>query len=88
MVVGVEVWGVWAEVGLLVADWEWLTAELDRGLVRSRPPTLPVIGEWSESFRIRTGEEVREGMERGGGEENFLHSRGDLSFMCSEPLLF
>lgn len=45
VVVGVGVWGVWAEVGLLVVDWEWLTAELDRGLVRSRPPTLPVIGE-------------------------------------------
>lgn len=47
-----------------------------------------MTGEWRDSFRIRTGEEVREGMDRGGGEENFLHRRGDLSFMCSEPRLF
>lgn len=90
VVVGVGVWGVWADVGLLVADWEvlWLTAGFDRGLVRSRPPTLAVIGEWRESFRVRTGEEVRDGMDRGGGEENFRQRRGDLSFMCSPPLLF
>lgn len=86
--VGVGVWGVWADVGLLVADWDWQGAELDGGLVRSSPPTLVVTGEWRDSFRIRTGEEVREGMERGGGEENFRQRRGDLSFMCSEPRLF
>lgn len=88
VVVGVGVWGAWADVGLLVADWDWPTAEPDGGLVRSRPPTLAVTGEWRESFRVRTGEEVREGMDRGGGEENFLQRRGDLSFMCSEPRLF
>lgn len=90
VVVGVGVWGVWADVGLLVADWEvlWLMGEFDRGLVKSRPPTLAVMGEWRESFRVRTGEVVREGMDRGGGEENFRQRRGDLSFMCSEPLLF
>lgn len=90
VVVGVGVWGVWADVGLLAADWEvlWLTPKFDRGLVRSRPPTLAVMGEWRDSFRVRTGEEVRDGMDRGGGEENFRQRRGDLSLMCSEPLLF
>lgn len=45
--VDVGVWGVWADVGLLVADWEtlWLRPKLDSGLVRSRPPTLAVTGE-------------------------------------------
>ncbi len=87
---GVGVWGVWADVGLLAADWEalWLMPEFDRGLVRSRPPTLAVIGEWRESFRVRTGEEVRDGIDRGGGEENLRQRRGDLSFTCSPPLLF
>lgn len=87
---GVGVWGVWADVGLLVADWEvlWLMPEFDRGLVRSRPPTRALMGEWRESLRVRTGEEVRDGMERGGGEENLRQRRGDLSFVCSPPLLF
>lgn len=77
-------------MGLLAADWEvlWLRLELDRGLVRSRPPTLAVMGEWRESFRVWTGEEVRDGMDRGGGDENLRQRRGDLSFMCSPPLLF
>lgn len=66
----------------------WLVPEFESGLVRSRPPTLPVMGEWRESFRVRTGEEVREGIDRGGGEENLRQRRGDLSFMCSPPLLF
>lgn len=81
---------MWADVGLLAADWEvlWFKLELERGLVRSRPPTLAVMGEWRESFRVRTGEEVREGMERGGGEENLRQRRGDLSFTCSPPRLF
>lgn len=75
--------GVCPDVGLLAADWEelWLKLELDRGLVRSRPPTLPEIGEWRESFLVRTGEEVRDGMDRGGGEENLRQRRGDLSLM-------
>ena len=85
---GVGVCGVWADVGLLAADWEVVWLELDRGLVRSRPPTLAVMGEWRESFRVRTGEEVRDGMVRGGGEENLRQRRGDLSFVCSPLLLF
>lgn len=81
---------MWADVGLLAADWEelQLMLEFDRGLVRSSPPTLEVMGEWRESFRVRTGDEVRDGMDSGGGEENLRHKRGDLSFMCSPPLLF
>lgn len=84
------VWGVWADVGLLAADWDvlQLITELDRGLVRSRPPTLPMMGECRESFRVRTGEEVRDWRDRGGGEENLRQRRGDLSFMCSTPRLF
>ncbi|TNN47380.1 hypothetical protein EYF80_042432 [Liparis tanakae] len=87
---GDEAWGVWADVGLLAADWDvlWLTLELDSGLVRSSPPTLAVMGEWRESFRVRTGEEVRDWMDRGGGEENLRQRRGDLSVVCSPLLLF
>lgn len=91
VVVGVGVWGVWADVGLLAADWDallWLRPKLESGLVRSRPPTLAVMGEWRESFRVGTGEEVRDGMDRGGGEENFRRRRGDLSFVSLVPLLF
>lgn len=66
----------------------WLIAELDRGLVRSRPPTLDVMGEWRDSLRIRTGDEVWDEIDRGGGEENLRQRRGDLSLMCSPPLLF
>lgn len=78
------------DVGLLAADWEelWSRLKLDSGLVRSRPMTLAVMGEWRESFRVRTGELVREGMHKGGGEENLRQRRGDLSFMCSPLLLF
>lgn len=89
--VDVGVWGVWADVGLLVADWAallWLRPTVVSGLVRSRPPTLAVIGEWRESFRVCTGEEVRDGIDRGGGEENFRRRRGDLSFTSLAPLLF
>lgn len=77
-------------MGLLAADCEqlWYTAELDRGLVRSRPPTFGVTGECRDSLRIRTGDEVRDGMDSGGGEENLRQSRGDLSLMWSPPLLF
>lgn len=90
VVVGVGVWGVCADVGLLVADWEvlWLRPKFDSGLVISRPPTLAVTGEWRESFLVCTGEEVRDGMDKGGGEENFRQRRGDLSLMCSQLLLF
>lgn len=45
--------------------------EFDEGLVKSRPPALAVMGEWRESLRVRTGEEVRDGMDKGGGVENF-----------------
>lgn len=88
--VDVGVCGVWAEVGLLVADWgelPWFRPKLDSGLVRSRPPTLAVMGEWRESLRAGTGEEVRDGIDRGGGEENFRHRRGDLSLVSLVPLL-
>lgn len=91
VVVDVGVWGVWADVGLLVADWDallWLRPKFKSGLVRSRPPTLAVMGEWRESFRVGTGEEVRDGIDRGGGEENFRRRRGDLSFVSLVPLLF
>lgn len=91
VVVVVGVWGVWTDVGLLVADWDapvWLRPKFESGLVRSRPPTLAVMGEWRESFRVGTGEEVRDGIDRGGGEENFLRRRGDLSFVSLVPLLF
>lgn len=87
---GVGVWGVWADVGLLPAEWEelWFIMELDRGDAKSRPPTLAVMGEWRESFRVRTGEEVRDEMDNGGGEENLRQRRGDRSFVLSVPRLF
>lgn len=69
-----------AEVGLLVAEEEM-------GMERSSAATLKPSGELRESLRARTGEDVREGMERGGGEENFLRRRGDFSFGCSLPVL-
>lgn len=88
--VGVGVWGVCADVGLLVADWGLLQLmpDIDNGLVRSRPTALAVMGEWRDSLRVRTGEEVWDGMDKGGGDENLRQRRGDLSFMCSPPLLF
>lgn len=76
---GGEVQGL-DEVGLLAV-------EKDMGLDRSSAATLELSGELRESLRARTGEDVREGMERGGGEENFLHSRGDFSLGCSLPVL-
>lgn len=69
-----------AEVGLLAADKEVVD--------RSRMPTFELIGELRESFLVRTGEEVREGMVRGGGDENLRHSLGDLSFRWSPLRLF
>lgn len=76
---GGEVQGL-AEVGLLAA-------EKDTGLDRSSAATRELSGELRESFRALTGEDVCEGMVRGGGEENFLHRRGDFSLGCSLPVL-
>lgn len=77
---GGEVQGL-EDVGLLAAEKEVT------GLDRSSATTLELSGELRESLRARTGEDVREGMERGGGEENFLHRRGDFSLGCSLPVL-
>lgn len=54
---------------------------------RSSAVTLKLSGELRLSLRLRTGEEVCEGMDRGGGDENLRHRRGDLSLDCSLPLL-
>lgn len=43
-------------------------------------------GELRESLRMRTGEEVRDGMESGGGPESLRPRRGDLSLLWSPPL--
>lgn len=75
---GEEMEGLWLEVGELAAE--------EDGVVdRSKAPAFPLIGELSESLRQWTGEEVREGMARGGGEENLRHSLGDLLFKGSVP---
>lgn len=53
---------------------------------RSRAMALPPLtGELSESLRQCMGEDVREGIERGGGVENLRDSRGDLLFRSSLP---
>jgi len=70
--------GLWLEVGELAAE---LVGVVDR----SKAPTFTLTGELRESLRQWTGEEVREGMERGGGEENLRQSRGDLLFKWSAP---
>lgn len=68
---GEEMEGQWLEVGELAAD--------EEGVVdKSKAPAFPPMGELSESLRQCTGEDVREGMERGGGEENLRQSLGDL----------
>lgn len=68
---GEEMEGQWLEVGELAAD--------EEGVVdKSTAPAFPPMGELSDSLRQCTGEEVREGMERGGGEENLRQSLGDL----------
>lgn len=70
--------GKWLEVGELAAE--------EEGVVeRSRAPALPPTGELRESLREWTGEEVRGGMERGGGEENLRPDLGDLLFKGSVP---
>lgn len=66
------------EVGELAAE--------EVGVVeRSKAPAFPPMGELRESLRQWTGDEVREGMVRGGGEENLRHSLGDLLFKGSVP---
>lgn len=70
--------GLWEEVGELAAEED---GEVDK----SNAPTLMLIGELRESLRQWTGEEVREGMERGGGEENLRQSLGDLLLRGSAP---
>lgn len=62
-----------------------MAAEEEGVVDRSKAPIFTLIGELRESFRQWTGEEVREGMERGGGEENLRHSLGDLLFKGSVP---
>lgn len=75
---GEEIEGLWQEVGELAAE--------EEGVVdRSNAPALALMGELRESLREWTGEEVREGIERGGGEENFRQSLGDLLFKGSLP---
>lgn len=60
-----------------------LAAEEEGVADKSKAPAFPPMGELSESLRQCTGEEVREGMERGGGEENLRQSLGDLLFSGS-----
>lgn len=62
-----------------------LAAEEEGVVDRSKVPTFTPIGELRESLRQWTGEEVREGMERGGGDENLRQSLGDLLFKGSVP---
>lgn len=53
---------------------------------RSRAMAFPPLtGELSESLRQCMGEDVREGIERGGGVENLRVRRGDLLFWSSLP---
>lgn len=54
-------------------------------MVKSKAAALALIGELRESLRLCTGEDVREGIDRGGGEENLRHSLGDLLFKGSVP---
>lgn len=62
-----------------------LAAEEDGVVERSKAPALELTGELRDNLRQWTGEEVREGMVRGGGEENLRQSRGDLLFKGSVP---
>lgn len=62
-----------------------LAAEEEGVVDRSKAPAFELIGELRESLRQWIGEGVREGMERGGGEENLRHSLGDLLFKGSLP---
>lgn len=74
---GEDIDGQWAEVGELAAE---EVGVADRSSAATLPPPT---GELSESLREWTGEEVREGMARGGGEENLRQRRGDLLFRGS-----
>ena len=62
-----------------------MAADEDGVVERSKAPAFEPTGELRESLRQWTGEEVREGMESGGGEENLRHSLGDLLFNGSVP---
>lgn len=75
---GEDTEGQWAEVGELAAE---EVGVADRSKAATLPP--PPTGELSESLREWTGEEVREGMASGGGEENLRQRRGDLLFRGS-----
>lgn len=77
----VQVWGGEDRTGLNV-DVGLLAAEKE-AVDRSKAPLLQLTGELRDSFREWMGEEVREGMETGGGEENLRQRRGDLLFRCS-----
>lgn len=71
---GEERHGLWMEVGELAVE--------EQGVVdRSKAPALAP----SDSFRLWTGEEVRDGMTKGGGEENFRQSLGDFVLRGSVP---
>lgn len=53
---------------------------------RSRAMAFPPLtGELSESLRQCMGDDVQEGIERGGGVENLRDNRGDLLFKSSLP---
>lgn len=67
------------DVGLLALE---AGVEVDR----SSAPVLAPTGELSDSLRAWTGDAARGGMGRGGGDDNFRHRWGDLSF-SSSPLL-
>lgn len=56
-------------------------------VVRSNAPILEFKGEVKDSFLALTGEDVLD-TASGGGEENFLHRRGDLPSNKCSPLLF
>lgn len=77
---GEEMEGPWLDVGELAAE--------EEGVVdRSRAPTFTLMGELRESLRQCIGEEVQEGMEMGGGDENLRQSLGDLLLRGSLPQL-
>lgn len=68
--------GPCVEVGELAAE--------DDG-VEERSRILGPTGELRDNLRAWTGEEVRDGRDKGGGDENLRHRRGDLLFRGSMP---
>lgn len=72
---GEEMRGVQVNVGLPAAD--------EVTVDRSKAPLLQPMAELRDSLRAWMGEEAREVMDTGGGEENLRDSRGDLLFRCS-----